>query len=75
MEHLHANFNRSLNTFLRLKGDIDNGRVHPVLADAVFHTVENGIGIELTGLIDMLKRRTVHRRRRVFCIGKDTSPC
>ena len=55
MEHLHANFNRSLRNLVRVWGEIQNGTIHPVLVNSIFHTVDDSRGMELRQLLDVLE--------------------
>lgn len=58
MDHLEANFNWSLGKMKHLAADITSEILHLERTNLVFQAVEDGLGMRLAHLKDMLKQGT-----------------
>ena len=72
MEHLHADFNRSLGKMKMLLAEMDSGNIHPSNTNPVFHTVQDGLGMRLGRLKDMLERNRRTPTSRRLRMGGDS---
>ena len=74
MQHLHPDFNRSYEKMMGLLGQIKTGIIHPENSHLVFQAVDDGFGMQLGGMKDILEKMGKPSTSKRLHMGGHSTP-